>query len=295
MENKDNIVDLVSEPKINTRFGFGKENKVLSSKTIKYCVIATGVAVSSVFLMKAPQKVDSNYNGVKTPDASEVSASQSSTVFDFYSATEESSRIRESSVRSKRAVIVKLPGIQKIDRRRSGQIPPASMIKAILLSGASNGPVRVEVTESLRIQGETLIPAGATMFGSGQSTEERLIIRFSKVIFKDGSFEDISAQAADIEDKTIGLRGSRVGKYAMKYAAAVGLNFAGGMAEGLQDREVVGQQVVTKPSARNALLNGASKATLEMANDSMTELRNNAPIIHIPVGTEIYVMFESGL
>ena len=151
MENKDHVVDLVSEPKISTRFGFGKENKILSSKTMKYCAIATGVAVSSVFLMKAPQKVDSNYNGVKTPEASEVSASQSNTVFDIYSATEESSRIRESSVRSKRTVILKLPGIQKIDRHKSRQIPPASMIKAILLSGASNGPVRVEITEPLEM------------------------------------------------------------------------------------------------------------------------------------------------
>lgn len=54
-----------------------------------------------------------------------------------------------------------------------------------------------------------------------------------------------------MEDKTVGLKGSRVGKYAMKYATAIGLNFVGGMAEGLQDREVVGNgQVVTKPNTK---------------------------------------------
>jgi type IV secretory pathway VirB10-like protein len=139
-----------------------------------------------------------------------------------------------------------------------------------------------------------LIPAGATLLGTGQSTEERLMIRFTQVVFKDGSFENIQAQAADAEDKIVGLRGSRVGKYAMKYATAVGLNFVGGMAEGLQDREVVGQQVVTKPNTKNALLNGASKATLEMANETMTDLKNSAPIIQIPASQEIFIIFENG-
>ena len=120
------------------------------------------------------------------------------------------------------------------------------------------------------------------------------MVRFTQVVFKDGSFENIQAQAADAEDKTVGLRGSRVGKYAMKYATAIGLNFVGGMAEGLQDREVVGQQVVTKPTVQNALLNGTSKATLEMANETMTDLKNSAPIIQISAGQSIFVIFENG-
>ncbi|MCB0368112.1 MAG: TrbI/VirB10 family protein [Bdellovibrionales bacterium] len=156
------------------------------------------------------------------------------------------------------------------------------------------GSVSAEITKSLRLQGETLLPVGAVLLGTGQSSEERLFIRFNQVVFKNGSFENIQAQAADLEDKTVGLKGSRLGKYATKYAAAIGLNFVGGMAEGLQEREVVGQQVVTKPTTKNALLNGASRATLEMANESMTDLKNSAPIIHVEAGKEIYVIFEAG-
>ncbi len=294
MESKENDVEFISEPKIESRFGFGKDNKILSNRTIKYCSIATAVSLITVFLMRSPDKDGQEGPGVKTPEASQVSSNSDRSTFDTYSASQENDRLKELNKNGRQNVVVKLPGLQKIDRRKAGQIPPGSLVKAVLITGASNGPVRVETTEALRIQGETLIPAGAILLGSGQSTEERLMIRFTQVVFRDGSFENIQAQATDVEDKTVGLRGSRVGKYAMKYATAIGLNFVGGMAEGLQDREVVGQQVVTKPTAQNALLNGTSKATLEMANETMTDIKNSAPIIQIPSGQKIFVIFELG-
>ncbi len=294
MENKEQVVEITNEPKIESRFGFGKGNKVLSNRTIKYCSIATGVSLIVVFLIKSPDKDAQEGPGVKTPEASQVSSNSDRGMFETYSASQENNRLKKQSKKDRQSVIVKLPGLQKIDRHKAGQIPPGSLVKAVLITGASNGPIRAQTTEALRIQGETLIPAGATLLGSGQSTDERLMVRFNQIVFKDGSFENIQAQAADSEDKTVGLRGSRVGKYAMKYATAIGLNFVGGMAEGLQDREVVGQQVVTKPTAQNALLNGASKATLEMANETMTDLKNTAPIIQISAGQEIFVIFELG-
>lgn len=294
MENKEQTVEITPEPKIESRFGFGKDNKVLSIRTIKYGSVATGVSLVVVFLMRSPDKDAQESLGVKIPEASQLSSNSDRGTFETYSASQESRRLKEQNKKGRQNVVVKLPGLQKIDRHKAGQIPPGSLVKAVLITGASNGPIRAETTEALRIQGETLIPAGATLLGSGQSTEERLMVKFTQVVFKDGSFENIQAQAADAEDKTVGLRGSRVGKYAMKYATAIGLNFVGGMAEGLQDREVVGQQVVTKPTAQNALLNGASKATFEMANETMTDLKNTAPIIQISAGQEIFVIFELG-
>lgn len=294
MENNENSVEISTEPKIESRFGFAKANKFLSSRTIKYCSIVSGISLIIVFLIKSPDQVIQEGPGVKTPEVSEVGSGADRDTFETYSASEENNRLNEKNKKRKHSVIVRLPGLQKIDRRQAGQIPPGSLIKAVLITGASNGPVRAETTEALRVQGQTLIPAGATLLGTGTSTEERLMIKFTQVVFKDGSFENIQAQAADAEDKTVGLRGSRVGKYAMKYASAIGLNFVGGMAEVLQDREVVGQQVITKPTEKNALLSGTSKATLEMANETMTDLRNSAPIIQISAGQEIFVIFESG-
>ena len=293
MENKDSVVELTEEPKIESRFGFTKGGKALSGKAVKFCSIATGVALLGVFLMKSPERPQVEGPGIRPPETPHRQSEQ--VAIDSYSAVEESERIKkQNSQRPPSTVVIRLPGLQKIDRRKAGQIPPGSIVKAILVTGASNGPTRVETTEALRVQGETLIPEGSVLLGVGQSTEERLIVRFTQVVFKDGSFENISAQAADAEDKTVGLPGSKVGKVAMKYAAAVGLNFVGGMTEALQDREVVGQQVMTRPTAKNALLNGTSKATLEMATDTMTDLRNKAPIIQIEAGKEILVIFDGG-
>ena len=195
MENKEQTVEITTEPKIESRFGFGKDNKVISNKTIKYCAIATGISLIVVFVLKSPEKDLQEGPGVKTPEASEVSSNSDRETFETYSAAQEDNRMKENNKKSRRSVVVKLPGLQKIDRHKAGQIPPGSLVKAILVTGASNGPVRAETTEALRIGGETLIPAGATLLGTGQSTEERLMIRFSQVVFRDGSFENIQAQA----------------------------------------------------------------------------------------------------
>ncbi len=88
-----------------------------------------------------------------------------------------------------------LTGPLLIRRPRPGRIPPGSFIRAILLSGASNGPVRAEVTEGLSIQGEPFIEQGATLVGNGQSGEERLTIRFSQLVHRDGALESIDGLA----------------------------------------------------------------------------------------------------
>lgn len=290
MEN--NNVEIAKEPKIESRFGFGQGKNLISKTAMKYGAVTSGASLLILFLLKSPEPSSSQQGWVKTPETTEVSSNSNQSEFQNYSVVEESARLQEKNKKQKVQIVVRLPGLQKIDRRQNGKIPPGSMIKAILITGASNGPVRAEVTQDLRVQGERFIPAGATLLGVGQSTEERLMIRFNQVVYKDGSFENVQAQAADKEDQTVGLKGSRVGRYAMKYATAIGLNFVGGMAEGLQDREIVGQQVVTKPDAKNALLNGTSKATYEMANETMTDLKNSAPVIQIPAGQEILVMFD---
>ncbi len=292
MENKEVNVEIVDEPKIESRFGFSNSVRNQSSKTIKYCSIVVGVTLIGVLLLKSPEKASESNSEIKPPDVGQLGRSSDKVALDTYSSVQENERIKEQNKNRGSMVIVRLPGLQKIDRRQKGQIPPGSLVRAVLVTGASNGPVRAEIKEDLRIQGETLVPEGAILLGSGRSTEERLTISFSQMVFKDGSFVGIQAQAADAEDKTVGLKGSKVGRYALKYGAAIGLNFVGGMAEGLQDRKIVGQEVVTKADARNALLNGTSKATLEMANQTMNDIKNSAPIIEVEAGKEIYVIFE---
>lgn len=291
MQNENSEVELVSEPKVESRFGFQKSSKSLSGSTIKILIIGVVISLATVLWIKTPDRPDHESSGVKTPDSSEIGSNSQMSV-DNYSVAQDSNQLKEKNKKQKLKISIRFPGLEKIDRTRLNQIPPGSEVKARLLTGASNGLVRAEILESLKIRGETFVTAGETLIGQGQSTEERLFIRFSQVIHRDGSFETIQAQAADNEDKTVGLKCSKVARYALKYGAAVGLNFIGGMTEVLQDKATVGQQAVAEPSAKNALLNGASRATIEMANDTMTNLRNRPPPINIEAGLAIIVIFE---
>ncbi len=293
MQNENNQVEIVYEPKIDSRFGFQKPKNRPSNRTIKICIIATCLLLGTVLWIKTPDRAEGPSDGITPPEASEVGAKASQQVsIEGYSAEQESNQLKEKGKKRTSKISIKLPGSQKIDRKQAGKIPPGSQVKARLITGASNGFIRAETLESLQIRGETFIKAGETLVGQGQSTEDRLFIRFSSIVHGDGSTETVQAQAVDAEDKTAGLKGPQFSRYAMKYGAAVGLNFVGGMAEVLQDKTAVGTQTVASPTAKNALLNGASRAALEMANDTMTNIHNQPPPIAIEAGQEIMVIFD---
>ena len=185
-------------------------------------------------------------------------------------------------------------GPQLVSRPRNVPIPPGSMVEATLISGASDGPVKAEIKEPLIVAGETLLDAGTVLMGSGQSGDDRLTIHFRKAIFRDGSVAKIDAQAADGSDKIPGIKGSRVGYRALKLGAGVGLNFAAGLSQGLQSTQGQGGAVVTPPSMRNALLNGAARATLDEGQEMMNEYRNEHPVITVSAGTLVWVLFDDG-
>lgn len=128
-------------------------------------------------------------------------------------------------------------GPQLVSRPRSGKIPPGSLLKAVLLTGASNGPVRAEAAEEMRVNGETVIEAGAILLGNGESGEDRLLVRFSQIVYRDGGVGSVNAQACDWGDKIPGLKGSTVGGQATRLATGIGLNFVGGMSTGLEDTQ----------------------------------------------------------
>jgi hypothetical protein len=293
MDDENKSVEITQEPKVESRFGFQGKDKGLPKQTVKILMVGAALSLGTIMWMRAPDKPDISSSGVDTPETSQVGAIQAVSL-ETYSAQAEKDQITEKNRKSsKRTLVVKLPGLQKIDRTRANQIPPGSEVRARLLTGASNGLVRAVLLESLRVQGENYLKAGETVVGQGQSTEDRLFVRFTQVVHKDGSVEAVQGQAVDAEDKTAGLPGSKFKRYAMRYGTAVGLYFVGGMTEGLQERTIVGQQVVANPDAKNALLNGASRAAVEMANDQMSNMRNQPPPISIPAGQEILIVFET--
>ncbi len=204
---------------------------------------------------------------------------------------------KETGLTSKKAggKVTKYSGPQLLARPRDLKlIPPGSMMKAVLLSGASNGLVRAEVKEALTVDGTIFIEEGSTLLGNGGSTDERLFVAFSQVIFKDGTFGQIQAQACDKSDQIVGLKGSKVGTKALNIAGSIGLGFVGGMAEGLQDTQ--GQQgvAVRPPTVRNALLNATATTAIQQSQELMSDLKNKQPIIEVPAGTEVCIIFGAG-
>jgi len=188
----------------------------------------------------------------------------------------------------------RLSGPHVVARAPGLKIPPGWMVKAKLVSGASNGLVRAELLEDLVVNGSTLAPTGALLLGSGSSTEERLYIRFSKLVFQDGRFQSISAEALEESDQIAGLKGSKVGHFATRLAAGIGLHFVGGMSEGLQDTRGEGGAAVKKPTLKNALLNGTEQAAMEEGNEILSSLHNEQPVIEVKAGSIITVLFSEG-
>ena len=115
--------------------------------------------------------------------------------FPEHGTTVENNRAHSKNKNSaSRQVTEKLHGPQLLNRPNNFKVPPGTFAKAVLLSGASNGPVRAQLTEPVSLNGETLIDEGSILLGMGQSTEERLFIHFTKIVLKDGSSETIDAQ-----------------------------------------------------------------------------------------------------
>lgn len=292
MENNDVSVKTAKEPRIESRFGYQNLSKSSSPLRTKLYVTGATISLASILIIQSPAKNETS-SEILAPESSQLNNSEINFQLESYSATSENQKLKDRIKKSQSTVSVKLPGLQKIDRLRSGKIPPGTILVAKLTSGASNGTVRAEAMESLRVQGETLVEEGSVFLGTGQSTEDRLYVRFSQLVQPDGTAENIQAQAADIEDKIVGLKGSKVGRYALKYGAAIGLHFVSGLAQGLQEKETVGQQVAVKSDLKNSLLNGAGKATIEMANETMSGVRNQTPVQEVPAEKQILIIFEA--
>jgi len=184
----------------------------------------------------------------------------------------------------------KIAGPVVMSRPRQVKIPPGSIVKAVLLSGASNGIVRARTIEPLSVAGERLIEANWILVGTGSSTEERLFINFNQMVTPDGEVVGITGQAVDSSDQTVGLRGSKVSHYATRFVSGAGLLFLAGMAQGLQDQTVQMGVPVDKPSVKNALLQGTQNSAVAESQYHLDKMKNETPIIEVPVGTEIFVL-----
>lgn len=199
---------------------------------------------------------------------------------------------RPTSAPNKGGVRMSFSGPQVIERPNFGKIPPGTMVKAKFVTGASNGPLKAVLKEDLSINGESIAPEGTVLVGVGSSNEERLMVQFTKLVFKDGKSQNVQAQACDLTDQTVGVKGKKISKYAIMLATGAGLNFLGGLAEGLQEHDVQGGIPTKKNDLRNAALNGASKAALEQSGQVLSDIKNSKSVVQVESGKEFYILFE---
>ena len=121
MDDENKSVEITNEPKIESRFGFQKSTRGLSKGTIKILMVGAAISLGTIMWVRTPDKPESESSGVSMPETSEVGASQIMSV-ETYSAEAEKNQINDRNKKSsRRVVVVKLPGLQKIDRTRTAQ------------------------------------------------------------------------------------------------------------------------------------------------------------------------------
>ena len=164
-------------------------------------------------------------------------------------------------------------------------------MKAILTSGATDGIVKAVLTNPLLVDGEPALPERTVFFGKGKSGDARLFVEFTKVIFPTGESFPIRAQALDLSDQILGLKGAIVGTKTKKMAGAVAFGLVGGMTAGLQDTS--GSFFNSRrPTLRDGALAGASKASLDQSQIYLDEMKKSPNVIEVKSGTNILIMTD---
>ena len=187
---------------------------------------------------------------------------------------------------------LKIAGPKLVRRVLNLNVPDGAMADAVLITGAKAGPVKATLSSELRSRfGEHLLPSDTTILGTAQATGDRLQIRFSNAILPDGDVVKISADALDSGDKTPGIKGSFIARQGLVLAGSIALNALSGVADGLQENEDVGLGITKKANTRNALLNGASRASLDQAKELTQDFRESSKSIAVAAGTKIIVLF----
>ena len=181
--------------------------------------------------------------------------------------------------------------IRVVNLRSISEVPIGSEMRAVLVSGATDGIVKAKLTAPLIVDGEPVIPEQSVLFGKGKSGEERLMVEFKKVIFPTSEAFAIRAQAFDPSDSVLGLKGAFVGTRTKKMAGAITFGFLGGMADGMQTSGS-SMFLPQRPSARDAALAGASKAALDQSQAYMEELKRSPNIIEVKAGSNLIVIVD---
>jgi type IV secretory pathway VirB10-like protein len=205
---------------------------------------------------------------------------------------------REDAERSKRRVVIRYSATQVIGTETKG--PKSIRMGAKLLGFLMNA---IDTREPTLVR--VLLPHGGTASGveiekgsilygqfaySGSS--DKVQISFSRLDTPDGTTKKISAIAVDTADYTVGVRGEVYSGAGVKLAAGMGLTMFSGMADVLTEKESLGVSmngVQAKPTMKNAVLQGLSRAAQDEAGRTQSEIASQKDYIVIPEGKEMII------
>jgi hypothetical protein len=258
-----------------------------SIRTVKFLALPAGIALSIFTYFFSAQKdvADTRGSEVRAPGVSSGASSINLPILEEKDIPNRISRPRVASGA--------MGKIKVFNLRQLSDVPVGTEARATLESGATNGIVKAKLLSAMEVDGEPLLPEGATIFGKGKSSEERLYVEFTKVIFPTGESFSIRGQAFDVEDKILGLKGSLVGTRTKKMGMAIGFGVLGGMTDALQDTS--GSSLYggyQRKSMRDAALTGASKAALDQSQAYMGEMKISPNIIEVKKGTQFYLIID---
>ena len=246
-----------------------------------YIVGFTLILCVGIFFKESEEINIDAISSISTPDR--ISGYQNQIVLNEYSDTKE---LKNDSTRTRR----KIEKLSLVSRSKKVEIPLGSQARGVLVTGGTNGPIKVKLLEDLEFHGEVYIKEGAVLWGRGSSTQERLLISFTRYVDENGQSKEINANAFDISDQILGLKGSIIGRTSKKLFAGAGLGVAGAL-KTMQESENLGGVAVVKPNLENALLNGASSAALGIAEQELEELKNKQTVIEVKKGTQLMIVF----
>lgn len=155
-----------------------------------------------------------------------------------------------------------------------------SMVRVLLPQGGESAGVEIE--------------AGSVLSGqfSYSGSGDKVFISFHRLDSASGGLKKISAQALDSRDFTVGVRGEIQSDNSLKLASQIGLSMFAGMADVLTEKESLGPSqngVQAKPTMKNGLLQGVSRAAQEQAGRTSGEIQSMKDYILLPEGKEMII------
>jgi Bacterial conjugation TrbI-like protein len=159
-----------------------------------------------------------------------------------------------------------------------------TLVRVLIPHGGESGGIEIE-------PGSILV-GNYSYSGDG----DRIYLTFSRIDPPDrGQPKKISAAALDAGNFSPGIQGEEFTNSGGKVATSIGLNMLSGMTDTLTDRESLGNSfngVQAKPSMKNALLQGMSKASQDQASRVGSSIEQERNYVIVPEGKEMIIELQ---